>query len=85
MGGKKAIFVLMAEGGDFTPEGKFASPVQLSFLFDGEKFMGRLPQINISSHLYDMFGKDYIGVGKDSISKLSKSNCIAMNMKATEI
>ena len=83
--GKKAVFVLMAAGGDFTPEGKFGSPVQISFLFDGENFIGRLPQINISSHLYDMFGKDYIGVGKDSISKLSKSNCISMNMKVTGI
>jgi len=83
--GKKGVFALIASGGDFTPEGKFASPVQLSFLFDGEKFIGRLPQINISSHLYDMFGKDYIGVGKDSVSKLYRSNCIAMNMKVTRI
>ena len=54
-------------------------------IFDGENFIGRLPQINISSHLYDMFGKDYIGVGKDSISKLSKSNCISMNVKVTRL
>jgi hypothetical protein len=74
----------MAEGEILRRKENLPHPFN-SLSFDGEKFMGRLPQINISSHLYDMFGKDYIGVGKDSISKLSKSNCIAMNMKATEI
>jgi PmbA protein len=83
--GQKAIFVFIAGGGDFTPDGHFASPVQLSYLYDGEKFIGRLPQLSISSNFFDMFGKDFIGVSKDSITTLAKENVIVMNMKVSKI
>lgn len=85
LGGRKGILVLIAAGGDFTPDGSFASPVQLSYLFDGEKFIGRLPQLNISSHLYTMFGDKFMGVSKDSLTPLSKMNTVAMEMKVSKI
>lgn len=81
VGGEKALFVLFASGGDFTPDGKYASPVQLSYLFDGEKFVGKMPELNISTTLWDMFGKDFIGVSTDSLSTLYKSNVTGMRMK----
>lgn len=59
--GGYAVVVIIAAGGDFTSEGDFASPVQISLLYDGEKFIGKLPEFSISSNLYRMFGKDYIG------------------------
>ena len=65
MGGRKGIFIATAAGGDFTPQGEYASPVQQAYFFDGEKFLGRLPQLSIASNVYDMFGKDFIGVSKD--------------------
>jgi PmbA protein len=65
LGGRKAIFVSMASGGDFTSQGEYASPIQRAYLFDGEKFLGRLPQLSMSSNVYDMFGKDFIGVSSD--------------------
>lgn len=83
--GRKGIFVMVAGGGDFTPDGHFASPVQVSFLFDGEKFLGKLPQITISSHFFDMFGKDFVGVSKDNLTSLEKSNVVVMNMKVNKI
>lgn len=61
LNGQKAIFVLFNAGGDFTPDGSYASPVQVSFLFDGEKLIGKLPECNIRSHINKMFGDDYIG------------------------
>jgi len=63
--GRKAIYVVMAAGGDFTPQGEYASPVQAAYMFDGEKLLGRLPQLSMSSHINDMFGKDFIGVSSD--------------------
>lgn len=56
-----AVFVVMASGGDFTDDGAYASPVQIAFLYDGEKIIGKLPEIQIRSHLYKMLGEDYIG------------------------
>lgn len=71
LGGATAVFVLVAEGGDFTPQGDFAAPVQLAFLFDGEKYTGRLPQVQISGNLFTMFNEAYIGVSSDRFTPLA--------------
>jgi PmbA protein len=84
LGGQPGILVWMAMGGDFTPDGHFATPVQLAFLHDGEKLVGRLPELNLSSHLYDMLGKDLIGVSTDSLTSLTKMNLIGMNMQVSK-
>ncbi|HBI57115.1 MAG TPA: hypothetical protein DDY38_09845 [Firmicutes bacterium] len=59
--GQPAILVVVSSGGDFTPDGSFAAPVQVSFLFDGERIVGKLPEFTMRSHLYKMLGEDYIG------------------------
>jgi PmbA protein len=61
LNGKMAILVLISSGGDLTSDGSYAAPVQVSFLFDGEKIIGKLPEFTMRSHLYKMFGEDYIG------------------------
>lgn len=58
---KKAIVIVIASGGDFTPEGTFATPVQKAFLYEKGVILGHLPEFQLKSHLYDMLGKDYIG------------------------
>lgn len=65
LNGQLAVLVFIASGGDFTQEGVFGTPVQLAFLTDGEKLLGRLPELKVSGELYSMFGEDYIGKSKD--------------------
>ncbi|MBN2220936.1 MAG: hypothetical protein JW708_01935, partial [Vallitaleaceae bacterium] len=48
-------------GGDFTPDGNFAAPVQIAFLFDGNTILGKLSEFTMKSNLYKMLGEDYIG------------------------
>lgn len=57
----KAIYVVMASGGDTTPSGHFATPVQMSYLMENGKLVGRLPELNIGGDFFDLLGKDYIG------------------------
>jgi len=83
--GRMGILVWIASGGDFTSEGAFATPVQLAYLFDGEKLVGRLPELNLSSHLYDMFGKSFVGVSTDSLTPLCRMNLAVMNMNVTKL
>ncbi len=59
--GELAVLVFMAEGGDFTSDGGYATPVQLSYLFDGDRILGKLPEFSVSSNLYKMLGEDYLG------------------------
>ncbi|HEX3077996.1 MAG TPA: metallopeptidase TldD-related protein [Lachnospiraceae bacterium] len=63
--GKQAILVDLAAGGDYTSSGDFATPVQSSYLTDGERILGKLPELSISSNIFDMFGKDYMGYTAD--------------------
>ncbi len=82
--GQGAVFAFIPMGGDFTPDGHFATPVHLAFWFDGEKLTGRLPELNLSSHLYDMFGKDFIGVSGDYFFPLGIDRTISMRMQVSK-
>ena len=57
----KAIYVVVASGGDMTPDGHFATPVQMAYLMEDGKLVGRLPELNIGGNFFDILGKDYIG------------------------
>ncbi len=76
--GRPGIIVVIASGGDYTDEGRFAAPVQLGILTDGEKWLGRVPQFSISGNLYDIFGKNYLGYSKDRF--LANEPALAVRM-----
>ncbi len=65
--GQPAILTVISSGGDFTPDGSFAAPVQVSFLFDGENIIGKLPEFTMRSHLDKMLGEDYIGTFDNTV------------------
>lgn len=83
LNGEMGIFVFIATGGDFSPEGNFGTPVQLAFLFDGERFVGRLPELNISSNVFDMFGDSFIGVSNNDFMPMTNSKVLVMKMKVS--
>lgn len=85
LGGSPGIFVLIASGGDYTPDGRFSTPVQLAMLHDGTRFVGRLPELQISSHLFTMFGEDFVGLSSDSLSKLYDDRCLVVNMEVGKL
>ena len=85
LGGQPAILIGFASGGDFTPEGNFASPVQLAMLFDGDRLVGRLPEFQISSNIYNMFGDAFIGVSKDKYLSLDEERSLVMEMNISKL
>ena len=85
LGGRKAIYVDSASGGDFTPQGEYASPIQGAYFFDGENFLGRLPQLSMSSTLYDMFGKDFAGMSNHGEYDGSPNRYLVMDMFVKKI
>ncbi len=64
LNGRLAVLPVQFTGGGFNDAGDYAVPVQMSYLTDGEKILGRLPQFTMRSNMFDMFGKDFIGVSK---------------------
>lgn len=65
LNGRYAVIPVMAYGGGFNEKGDYTMPIHSSLLFDGEKILGKLPPFTAISNFFDMFGKDFIGVGTD--------------------
>ncbi len=63
--GRLSVVPIMAAGGGFNDKGEYVTPVQTALLSDGERFLGRLPEFAIKGNMFDMFGKNFIGVGSD--------------------
>lgn len=78
--GDVGILVYVTSGGDFTSSGEFSAPVQLAFLYDGEKILGRLPELQISSNIYKMFNEDFRGYSSDVAFKHSNDSLLVTEM-----
>lgn len=79
-GGGDAVFVSVASGGDFTSEGGFGTPAQVAFLMRDGKPVGRLPQLQLNSSVYEMYGKDFLGVSADKVMPLSDARWLGFMM-----
>lgn len=81
IGEKPAVLIYSAGGGDFTNDGGFGTPVQIAYLFDGEKLVGKVPEFSVKSHIYEMFGENFVGVASDSLKDYSLEKLLVMDMK----
>lgn len=73
IGSQKAIFVTMSSGGDMTPSGDISLPVQVSYLYENGKLAGRLPGFAITGSVFDIFGKDFIGVCEKCVKSAGRN------------
>lgn len=85
LGGQPAILIASSFGGDFTPEGNYASPVQVGMFFDGNRLIGRLPEFQISSTIYNMFGDAFIGVSKDKYLSLNEEKSMVIEFNIAKL
>lgn len=66
LNGRYCIIPAYMGGGGFADNGDYAVPIQYALLSDGERILGRVPAFTMISNMFDMFGKDFIGVGSDN-------------------
>lgn len=62
---RPAVLIDTASGGDTTPDGNFASPVQCAYLYQSGRLVGRLPEFSVRGSLFDLFGDQYLGCSTD--------------------
>lgn len=80
LGEGEAILIDTMSGGDCTPEGNFASPVQLAYLMRNGVPVGRLPEFSLSGSIYEMFGRDYLGLSADKPFFADRSLAVRMKV-----
>ncbi len=68
------------EGGDMTPEGHYATPVQMAYLVENGKLVGRLPELNISGNFFELLGKDYLGTVHGTPQLKSMLSAVTMDV-----
>lgn len=83
LNGKLAVLPVQFSGGGFSDTGEYAMPVQMAYLTDGEKILGRVPPFTMRSNMFDMFGKDFIGVAK--YMTLWNANMMLVKMEAGKL
>lgn len=81
---EKAVLVGMASGGDMTPDGHYATPVQLAYLVENGEIVGRLPDISIAGDFFDLIGKDYLGTVQNAFLPSMESAFMACRMQVSK-
>lgn len=81
LGDRPAVLIDTASGGDTTPDGNFASPVQCAYLYQSGRLVGRLPEFSVRGSLFDLFGAQYLGCSTDR--PFSSSHALVMEMEIT--
>lgn len=74
------MYVVIASGGDMTPEGHYATPVQMAYLVEKGKLVGRLPELNISGNFFELLGKDYLGTVHGTPQLKSTLSAVTMDV-----
>ena len=54
-------------------------------MYDGENFLGRLPQLSMTSHVNDMFGKNFVGASTNGDYPGSPYNFMVVDMNVKKI
>jgi PmbA protein len=76
LAGKIGIYPILIGGSNFDAEGNFDIPIQMALIFDGENFLGRLPELQVRTNIYEMFGSGFIGASKDGYLAIELSATI---------
>ena len=64
----KAIYLSNIGGGDMTTSGDISMPSIVSYLYENGKLVGKLPEFTVTGNLFDILGKDFIGVTENGLN-----------------
>lgn len=75
-----AVYIAITSGGDMTNDGTIGMPVMLAFMVEKGKITGRVCEFNASGNIFDVLGKDFVGVSSDNLFKADKEGMIVTTM-----
>ena len=77
----KAIYLSTSSGGDMTPAGDISMPAIVAYLWENGKLIGKLPEFTVTGNLFDIFGKDFIGVCKNGLNAYGRNQYLVYKAK----
>lgn len=82
--GQRGIFISDIREDAFDEKGGFLLRSQSTFIHDGEHLIGRLPSLRLSSDLFSMYGKKYLGVSSDHFLHSDVDRALLLIMQTEE-
>ena len=55
-----------------TPSGDISLPSIVSYLYDSGKLVGRLPEFTVTGNIFDILGKDFVGVTQNGLYEFGR-------------
>ena len=77
----RAIYAAMSSGGDMLRNGDVGMPVQLAFLYEDGRLLGRLPELMLGGNIFRLLNEDFIGCAQEGPFNYSEEPLMACNMR----
>ena len=77
----KAIYISVTSGGDMTPNGDLGLPVMLAYVYEDGKLTGTLPEFTLSGNIFEVFGKDFIGIAQNDAFEFMDETVVVSRFK----
>lgn len=77
----RCLVVFVATGGDTNDLGEFSTPVQIGYVFEKGRLIGRAPQLTVKSSITDYLGKNLVEICSDGVNAFSPSASVVSEME----
>ena len=68
----KAVYLSSTGGGDMTTSGDVSIPCMVAYLYQDGKLVGKLPEFTVTGNIFDILGKDFVGVCERGLFEFGK-------------
>lgn len=77
----KAVYLSVTGGGDMTPSGDISMPVNVAYLYEEGKLLGKLPEFAVSANLFELLNDGFVGVCEQGLFEFGKQKYFVYKAK----
>ena len=85
IGDGKAILIVDASGGDMTSSGDYATPIQVPFLVENGKLVGKLPPLNLTGNMMNYLNEGFMGATENGFIQSEQTQYVVAKMHISKI
>ena len=77
----KAVYLSNTGGGDMTTSGEISIPAIVAYLYEDGKLIGKLPEFTVTGSIFDILGKNFIGIAERGLFEFGKRKYMVYKAK----